>query len=184
MRKNRIIVLALLLLPFIANAQEQPTKSFWDRIYFGGNLGLGFGTNSTYVDVSPQVGYKITDRFSAGVGVTYIYYKEKFTAYGMTYKYETSIYGGDIFSRYFFTESLFGHVETGALNLDVPEQLTHYPYTVTYGREWVPNLLVGGGFRSGGEKVSFMIMLLYDLIDDPNSPYQNPILRIGFGIGM
>jgi hypothetical protein len=177
--KNSIVVLVLLLYAFVAPAQQQDKPSFGDRIYFGGNFGLNFGSNFTEVELSPLAGYKLTEQFSVGLGVTYIYFKEKIPQYN--FSYETSIYGGNVFARYFFVENLFAHVETGALNLDVPQPF--YPYTLH--REWVQNLLVGGGYRSQiGENSSFIIMLLYDLIDDPNSPYQNPIFRVGFGIGI
>jgi hypothetical protein len=181
--KKQAVVIALLLTVILqnTNAQEQQEskKRFWDRVYFGGNFGLNFGTNFTVIEISPLIGYKLTEKLSVGLGGTYIYYKEKIPAYN--FKYETSIYGGDIFSRYFFTESLFGHVETGALNLDIPSPF--YPYPLS--REWVQNLLVGGGYRSMiGERSSFMIMLLYDVMEDPNSPYKNPIFRVGFGVGI
>ena len=177
MKKHFAIILFSLFACQFANAQEKP--KFWDRIYFGGNLGLSFGSNSTVVDVSPIVGYKITERLSVGFGVTYIYYHVKIPS--INYSYETSIYGGDVFTRYFFFDNLFGHVEAGALNLDVPSQF--FPYTLK--REWIPNFLLGAGYRAQmGEHSSFMIMLLYDVIDDPNSPFQNPIFRVGFGFGI
>ena len=80
--------LSLVLGLFISNnlfAQDDSTttkppkerKPFKDRIYFGGNLGLQFG-NQTYIDISPLIGYKVTEKFSAGFGVTYIYYKQHF----------------------------------------------------------------------------------------------------------
>jgi hypothetical protein len=177
--KRIVVLVCLCFFSYYAGAQQESKPSFGERIYFGGNFGLNFGTNYTVVELSPIVGYKITERLSAGFGITYIYYKQKIPAYNFTY--ETSIYGGNVFTRYFFTESLFAHVEGGALNLDVPA--IYYPYELA--REWVPNLLVGGGYRSMiGQRASFMIMLLYDVIDDPNSPYRNPILRVGFGFGI
>ena len=42
-----------------------------DRIYFGGGGGFSAGTNFTSISLAPQVGYKITDRYSAGIGITY-----------------------------------------------------------------------------------------------------------------
>jgi hypothetical protein len=44
-----------------------------DKLYFGG--GLGFSGNSSWVtfSISPIVGYKITERLSAGVGISYQY---------------------------------------------------------------------------------------------------------------
>src|SRR5258708_28982086 len=154
MKKHVLIILVLVSLLQNTNAQVQPQKeSFWERVYFGGNFGLNFGTNFTEVEISPLMGYKLTDKLSVGLGATYIYFKEKIPAYN--FSYETSIYGGDVFTRYFFTESLFGHLETGALNLDVPG--TYYPYALT--RQWIQNFLVGGGYRSQvGARSSFMIM--------------------------
>jgi hypothetical protein len=183
MAKKSILIFLFTALGLCANAQQkqQSGERFIDRLYFGGNFGLNFGTGFTMVEASPLVGYKLTEKFSVGVGVTYIYYKQKIDFYNTTYTYETSIYGGNIFARYFFLENIFAHAETGALNLDVPQPF--YPYTLH--REWVQNLLLGGGYRSMiGESASFVIMILYDVIDDPNSPYQNPIFRVGFGIGM
>jgi hypothetical protein len=180
MKKYPLILLLLVAATQHSFSQQQQSKTpFWDKVYFGGNFGLNFGTNFTEVEVSPLMGYKLTDQLSVGIGGTYIYFKEKIPQYN--FSYETSIYGGNVFARYFFVENLFIYVETGALNLDVPQPF--YPYTLH--REWVQNLPIGGGYRSPiGENSSFMIMILYDIIDDPNSPYQNPIFRVGFGIGI
>jgi len=180
MFKKYIVVLFTLVGLFsIAHGQTSEKKKFKDRIYFGGNFGLNFGTDYSVVEVAPLAGYKLTEKLSVGLGITYIYYSVR-NRYSNE-KYQSSIYGGDIFARYFFLDNLFGHVETGALNLDVPA--VYYPYALS--RQWVPNFLVGGGYRSQiGEHASFVIMLLYDLIDDTNSPYRNPILRVGFGIGI
>jgi outer membrane protein assembly factor BamA len=179
LKKYVLILVALICLVTYANAQDSEKQKFWERVYFGGNFGLNFGTDYSVVEVSPLVGYRLTEKLSVGFGVTYIYYsvRNRYT----NDKYESSIYGGNIFTRYFFLENLFAHVETGALNLDVPAM--YYPYNLS--RQWSQNLLVGGGYRSQiGERSSFTIMLLYDLIDDPNSPYRNPIFRVGFGFGI
>ena len=45
-------------------------NTFKERLYFGGNIGLGFGT-TTYINLSPLVGCKITKQFSAGGGIVY-----------------------------------------------------------------------------------------------------------------
>jgi hypothetical protein len=179
MKKVALIFLFLSAVFNSAYSQQQDKEDFWDRVYFGGNFGLNFGTNFTVVELSPLMGYKLTEQLSVGLGGTYIYFKEKIPQYNFTY--ETSIYGGNIFARYFIFENVFLHAETGALNLDVPQPF--YPYTLH--REWVQTMPVGGGYRSMiGDNSSFMIMILYDLIEDPNSPYQNPIFRVGFGIGI
>jgi hypothetical protein len=125
-----------------ADAQGTGKRSFGDRIYFGGNFGLSFGSYSSEVELSPIIGYKITERLSGGVGLTYIYFRSKdpYTHY----TYETNIYGGDVFARYFVTENLFAYVETGGLNLDVPSPF--YPYRLS--KQWVQDFLIGGGYSS------------------------------------
>lgn len=153
-----------------------PKKRFRDRIYIGGNLGLQFGT-TTVVNLSPQVGYRVTDKFIPGVGVTYIYYSEK-NPYTNT-RYETNIYGGDIFAKYFFTDNLFGHVEGEQLNREVYD-----PFLAEFRRVWVPSLYAGGGYSySIGGRASIELLILFELLQDRYGPYyhSNPVIRIGFG---
>lgn len=142
-------------------------------MFFGGNIGLQFG-NYTYVDISPMVGYRVTDRFSAGLSATYIYYSVNDPAY---YNYSSHIYGGSIFSRYLFTENVFAHAELELLNMDIYD-----PFYL--GRQTIPSLLLGAGYRMPmGSNASMSFLLLFDVIEDRYSPYINPIIEIGFGFG-
>src|SRR5690554_7446721 len=68
---------------------------FKDRLFFGGDLGLSFGT-VTYIRVAPIIGYNISPKFAVGGGPSYQYYKDNRYS-----GYETSIYGGSVFGRYF-----------------------------------------------------------------------------------
>jgi hypothetical protein len=143
-----------------------------DRIIVGGNIGAQFG-DITYVELSPTVGYLITENWLGGLGGRYIYYEEK---YAFT-SFNTNIYGGGIFSQYYFLENFIAHAEYELLNLNdfnYPEKRTN-----------VSSIFVGGGYRSMIGNSSFgSILLLYNLNDDINSPYTNPVLRISFGIGL
>ena len=152
--------------------KHPPEKNFWDKVYFGGNFGLQFGT-STFIDLSPLMGYRITDKFSAGVGVTYQYYHYKDRYYDLA----TNVYGGRIFGRYMFTDNLFGHAEYEYLNL---EAFDFFPRR----RVDVGSLLVGGGYiQRIGPNSAMVAMILYNLTESAYTPYQNPIIRIGFNIG-
>jgi hypothetical protein len=52
-------------------------------------------------------------------------------------------------------------------------------------RAWVDNLLVGGGYReSFSDNGSIVAMILYNINQTPLSPYQNPIIQIGFNVGL
>lgn len=155
---------------------QGPRENFWDKIYIGGNIGLQFGS-VTYVNLSPQIGYRVTKRFIPGIGITYIYYSYKIPGYA---REETNIYGGSIFGKYFFTDNLFGHVEYEELNIEGYDEFIP-PH---FKRSWVPAFLVGGGYSQPiGEHGFVQLMVLFEVLQDRNSLYygQNPIVRIGFG---
>ena len=77
--KIKYYLLSFGLLFMIGNtfSQESNTKKGfdWDRIVIGGNLGAQFG-NITIAEISPNIGYMVTDNLLSGIGGTYIYYKE------------------------------------------------------------------------------------------------------------
>jgi hypothetical protein len=155
--------------------QEKNKIPFKDRIYVGGNLGLQFG-NETYIDISPLVGYKFTEKITAGAGVTYIYYRYK-SSY---INYNTNIYGGRVFGRYFFIPSLFAHAEVELLNMELFNTNKN-----EYYRKNILSPFVGGGYiQRIGNNSGIYLMLLYNLNDSAESPYSNPIVRIGFNIGL
>ena len=167
--------------PMLGSGQEQSeSTSLKDRFFFGGSLGLQFGS-ATYIDISPLVGYKITEKLHGGVGLTYIYYKVKDTYYN--YAYETSIYGGRVFGRYYILDNLFAHTEFEILNMDVPAEIAG-TNNFNYVRENVTSLMVGGGYnQSIGANAALQLMILWNLTEEQYSPYLNPIFRIGFVAG-
>lgn len=154
--------------------EELKSMTFGQRLYYGGIVGATFGT-VTSVQLVPIVGYRIMPRWSAGVGVNYQYFKDN------RYRpaYETNVYGGNVHSRVFIWENLFAHTEFEVLNFDVPSQdLTTYRLE----RRSIPAWFVGAGyFLPIGQRSGMSITILYDLIQDRNSPYPgNYTMRIGF----
>ena len=179
--------LAALLMCFscsFAQEQEQnPGSGFWDRCFFGGGFGAQFG-DQTIVSASPIVGYKITEKFHAGIGATYIYYNLKQYYYDgngnlQYYKYSSNVYGGDVFAKYFIFDEVFAYGEYGILNMEVFDPLSY-----ASARENIHSALIGGGYRQMiGSNVGVELTILYDVIDDRNSPYSNPIIRLGIVAG-
>jgi hypothetical protein len=178
--KSIAISITLIFLSFNCFSQDSqdtlktPRKSpkhksdFWERVYFGGNLGLQFG-NFTVIDISPIIGYKLTEKFSLGGGPSYIYLKDK------NYNYSTSIYGGNIFGRYFLYKDLFAHTEYEVQNGD---------WAGTGRRFNLTNIWVGGGYRQPvGELGSFMILALWNINESIYSYYNNPVITAGFSVG-
>lgn len=175
-----IFLLCCSIISNISYAQDREEKKTKDkpdigkRIFTGGNIGLYFG-NITYLNLSPVIGYRITNKLSAGAGVTYIYYQNNI------YNFNTSMYGGKIFSRYSIIENLFAHTEYELLNLEIYDILT-----ANIERRWIGSFLVGGGYRQliGGFS-SLDILLLYDLNYSEYSPNASPVVfRMGVTVGL
>jgi len=133
--------------------------------FVGGMLGGSFSNSGGSFEISPLVGYKVTENFHVGSRLTYIYSKY----YGKSY----NDFGGSLFARQRFLNFLFAHVEYEILSVDGNDE-----------RHTINSLFVGGGlFQSMGGRGFATIAMLYNVIDSPYSPYSNPIIRIGFGVG-
>ena len=150
--------------------QKKPFWS-WDRVYMGGGLGLQFGT-ITLVNIAPDIGYKITERYSAGIGVRYIYFADK----RYSPPFELNIYGGSVFNRFIVTSFLFLHAEYELLNGQ------WNPYSSK--RFNLNNVWVGGGLRQAFGNSSFNIMALWNLNVEPYNPFPNPQIRAGISLGL
>lgn len=182
---STIIIVIILINLFSNNAFSQ--RSFGSRLFFGGNLGLQFGS-MTLIDVSPLIGYRLTEDVDLGVSLTYKYYKVKdYFQYGnSTFDFEANILGGGIFGRYHITENIFAHAEIEYLNFN---QDNYYIYNNGIIKEneniGITSVFVGGGIKQEIGLNSFLtLMLLYNLNETVNSPYSNPVIRVGFAVGL
>jgi len=150
-----------------------PKTPWTDRLFTGGGVGLQFGSY-TYIGAFPILGYRITPKFSAGIGGTYIYLQDKSS------NFSTSLYGGKVFAEYDVYRGIAPHVEYEILNREI------FDYSLAKRRRInVNSLLVGVSYTQQiGDNAGIYIMLLYNLLEDVYSPYENPVLRIGFNIGL
>jgi hypothetical protein len=188
-RNILIVLLCLLLIQLTTRSQtnnDKPIliekKRLIDNLFFGGNMGLQFGT-ITYINVSPVVGYRISNRVNAGVGLTYIYIQDNISAR------KDNMIGGKVFGQYFLWNGIFAHTEYEFINfsnqilppaiLSNNQQLLPPP-----GRSTSHNFYIGPGYQQAfGRRAFSQIMLLYNVIYDRyNSPYNNAFaIRIMFG---
>ena len=153
-------------------------EKFRNRIYVGGNIGLQFGT-VTFIDISPLVGYRITDKLSAGIGFTYWYFKDN----RILTDINPNVYGGRIFGKYYLFPNVFAYSEYEVLNMEVITSIGSYNYLRE--RMNVESLFIGGGYSQRiGEHASFNLLLLWNLNESDFSPYFNPVFRTGFNIGL
>ncbi len=151
---------------------EESKPPLKDRMYFGGNFAMQFGT-ITFIDISPLAGAMITNKLSGGVGVSYQYFNDKRFSGG-----NSSLYGGRTFMRYNIFPNIFGHTEFEMLNFDLYNRNLD-----EFRREWVPSLFLGAGyFAPFGNRGGANFMILYNLLyDNRRSPYNEPyVIRVGF----
>ena len=191
--QRRLCILVLCAM-FAFPTTAQQNHSFRDRFFFGGNFGLAIGSY-TDIEISPHVGYYITPRWAAGIGMTYEYYNNKFhrviasNPYIQYERYETHIWGGRLFSNYViinnindfiplgFNFRIFAHVEYEALSYEK----NFYDDDAT-GRELQHSVLVGGGLRFPmGKRSSMNLTILWNLNSHLNDFYgSGPIIRLGY----
>lgn len=187
-----LLVLLVVLLPFLsvsaqdtteyvqkqAPSEKRDTRPFKDRIWFGGGLGLNFGS-VTAIQIEPLIGYKVDQagKFSVGTGITYWYFRDN--RYPPPIEYNA--YGYRFFTRYRFIQQAYLHAEFLNLNAERYDDVTD-----DLRRFWVPHLLVGGGYvQPIGERSSLSLQVLFEVLQDPNSVYfgQGPIFSGGVGFG-
>lgn len=197
-----------------ARYKENQTKKGFDpnRLVFGGGVGLMFGT-ITNISVQPMIGYRITDKFAAGVALGYNYYNQKdffetfnFNGPGSkSISYTQSIYTGGVWARYNIVSNIMLQAQFEVNNIDVynfdggsvPDKNGWAVYPKE--RMNIPSLLLGGGYRFPlSEHSSFYMLAMYDVLQDISSntridntgtkyslsPYANTLdIRVGFQIG-
>lgn len=163
------------------DAEREPERrggeeNFWDKVYVGGSFWMQFGT-VTFINVSPLVGYRFTDKFSAGPGIVYQYLKDK----RFNPDYKTNVYGGRLFARHtifqqFFAQAQYENLSTEVLYVNRNGELYQT-------REWVPGAFLGGGiFQPLGRRGAIVISGMYNLLhDEDRSPYPSAwIFNVGF----
>ena len=217
MRQNFSRILLLLSLAFMihvqgiaqrSDGQVKQKRPFSERIFFGGALGFSIGSYSSLIDVSPIVGYAVTNEFVAGIGLTYKYYRYK-DYYALVddnggivslHDFKTNMYGVSFWGRYFLTKTEIPVIENIFLHAEVEplmfvNQYKYDPdgnYRDVYNNRYVnederinvTGIFLGGGLRQmiGGRSYMYL-ELLWNVNDELYSPYSNPRIRIGIAAG-
>jgi hypothetical protein len=192
---KKIMFFALLCsLSLIVRAQEEEVKEKGfkkENLFVGGNFGLTFG-DYTLINLSPQIGYRFSSLFAAGVGINgqYVGYKDREFYTGDVYrKVSQGVAGLNVFGRVFPIKNfnLFLQAQPEA-NYIFGKETYYQPTKQEYklDAEIAPSLLLGGGIiLNSGSRGGAMISVLYDVLQHDNSPYTNrPIYNFGFVVGM
>lgn len=166
---------------------EQPKPAWKDKLRYGGNFWLGF-FGAFYIDVSPMVGYEVTEKGTVvGLGANLIY-QGTFNGAG------NFVYGPKLFVRQQLFKSIFAHAEYEMMNAYTHQFYSYIPNpTNPYPdgkKKWEGSPLIGAGFYQGrgGQRGSYLA-LMYNL-GYPNRGFISPqglggnnspiVIRFGF----
>lgn len=152
-----------------------------ERLFFGGNLGLQFGT-ITDIQVAPVIGVWLLPRLAVALGPDYRFYK---------YQDErTSIYGGKSYMQFVIIKNIntflpigantgiFLHIEDELLSLESSFWKNSPVFSERFN---INTVLAGGGISQQiGRRSSMDITLLWTLNDPGYSLYSTPEFRISF----
>ncbi len=160
---------------------EKPGKRDKSQWVTGGNFGIGYSSGSLNLGLAPQIGYRITDRWEFGTRLTYNYFHYKLNET----KFSSHQFGGGFYTLYDLIAGFFAQAENEWLSYEKiyfdPNNLD----VVNFERSILHSVFVGGGYRQAlSDRSSVGITVLFNLNDTPDSPYSNPIVRIGFGFGL
>jgi hypothetical protein len=147
--------------------------SLRDRIYFGGSVVFSMGGDVSTIGVYPMIAYKIRPKWSVGLEAGY----ERVS--WDDFDQSADNYGGSVFTRYRLIPRMYAHAEY---------QMINYELFTPFGsdREWVPFLLLGGGLSTMvGPRTWAYAEILFDVLQDNNSPYDDwePFVSVGVGVG-
>jgi hypothetical protein len=159
---------------------EQYTKTF---VYSGVGLGYSsyYGFSNFNFSISPAIGYRVSDRFSIGPGISYAYnYYGQDNGRGSSISLNTSSFGVKGFAQFMVYNQFFVHAEYEVTRAELLafDQNNYYTGKVTRS---IQTPLLGAGYRSQiSNRAAADIVLLYNFQDDYNSIYPNPVIRFNF----
>jgi hypothetical protein len=185
--KKVVFILTLFLSSLAVFAQDEPTEGSGfqkDRLFVGGNFGLSFG-DYTLINITPQVGYRFSSLFAAGLGINgqYISVKNYYTT-GSS-RTEEGVTGLNIFGRLYPLDQIMIQVQP-EMNYRFGN-IKYYDVSGSLVQKTkadaviVPSLLIGGGAVFPSGRGALIASVFYDVLQDKNSPYgARPFYTFGY----
>lgn len=171
--------------------RKAPEKvPFGQQLWYGGSLGAGFSSsnlggglqgNVFFLGVSPMVGYKFNEWFSAGPRAEIQWYTGRYREFGSgpIYRYNVVNLGIGMFARAKVFQQFFLHGEYGIIQYTYPVDIDYQNNRITTDKETIDQLLMGAGLSFGGVFAS-EFSVLYNFLA-PDDTIDLPIIfRYGF----
>ena len=173
--KSLFVILTVLFSSY-SMAQEisavDSTTNFWDKVQFGGGLGLGIGSGYTDISVMPSAIYNVNEIVAVGVGLQFGYLSSK------NY-YESYVYGGSLIT-------LVNPIPEVQLSAELEQVRVDTRYEANVNRPafsdsyWNTALYLGAGYRTGNVTIGARYDVLFN---DEKSLYGSafmPFVRVYF----
>jgi hypothetical protein len=161
-----VILLGFLSFPSFSQVSFQEGATPLERMYSGGGFGLNFNRDVFSLSLSPILGYMITQRVSAGIGIPY-----QFNSYSQI-DIQTNDFGARLFGRFQVIDQLFAYTEFEYLNFE----FVNIQDPDNNIRQGFDSYFFGLGYSSPRPGTQFNIMGMYNILWQENvaSPYNSP----------
>lgn len=146
-----------------------------NRWTFGGGIGLGFGSNSSfYLQASPRAGYRLTNDLEAGVMGSVSWQTSDF--------YKSTMFGVGPFANYYIARSFY--VGASLQHYFINYQDKYYDYAVS--KEETALYLGGGYMQKIGGNSYMQIGVMYNVLWKENeSVFSSGLIpSVGFVVGL
>ncbi len=157
---------------FSQEIEVAKSSGFWNKVHFGGGLGLNFSRGYTQIAVSPSALYQPNPYIAFGPGLNYSY--QKFD------DYKISLIGAS--GIFLYNPISFLQLSTEIEQLRVSQSLDGQPDIPSF---WNTGLFVGAGYRLniGGQGLGAIGIRYNILYNDNDNVYADawlPFVRVYF----
>ena len=175
--QNYPLFFLLTVLNFYTYAQEneqtniKEKSEFWNKVRFGGGLGLDFSNNRTSLNIAPTAIYQLNNRFYSGAGIHFGYssFKEN---NAKQFNYGLSLI------------NLYNPIDKLQLSGELEYTFVNESFRVSgekFTRDFnFPSIFIGAGYNFG----NFSAGLRYDLLFNEDKSIYNsalmPFARVFF----
>lgn len=185
-----MVAVLVSLCTYSANGQSKKSNSgtfdFSEKLWYGGGFGLGLSTITFGMELSPMVGYKITEKFSVGPRMPISYtYAKLVSSEGTGLNYNNVDWGLGGFTRFKIFNQIFAHSEYNFLWINEPVVSNGYylldpddSSKLLKETSTKDEFNIGLGYAAGG-RIGTEISLLYNVLNDPNSLVIPFSIRVG-----
>ncbi|MEO8253896.1 MAG: hypothetical protein ABI554_05855 [Flavobacterium sp.] len=181
MRKKHALGVSSLILPALfvffsiqLSAQNEysnfkSNSDFWQKVQFGGGLGLSLGSGYTDISVAPSAIYNVNEYFAVGLGAQYTYVKVKNS-------YNSNLYGGSLITLFNPIPEIQLSAELEQLRVNV-KGVGNNDFSTNF---WNTGLFLGAGYRNGNVTLGVRYNVLYKEDKGAYSDAFMPFVRFYF----